>query len=511
MYKLVIIDDKPNVIEGIRRFGNWVERGIEVVGDASNGLEALKLIEKTRPDIALTDIAMPLLDGLAFTEQAHKILPHLKIIILSGYDQFDYARQALRLGVMDYLLKPVKIEQIVAAVERARAVLKAEENAAQELLTLRRNTQKSEWQREVDGFIEQPERWATLCEAEAETLLNRLGLVRWSSDLRLMLFTPTDLIVPVEQFWQQTNAPERLMVEKDRYGLTVTDEAEAIRLTESWEQPRRPGSHLILSRPVNHPGELPQLYAALLDSLELVEFNQAEVTELLISSEQLARSALTYPVAVEREISQCLRVGLGAVIPGLVKKFYREASASGLLDQTEARAIGLRLLAECGRVLSEQGLENPLAPIYGLPTEESRHRAELEARLSVLITEQADQIVAQRQTKNKSAVERATDFIQANLHREISLDDVAEQLHFTPSYLANLFKKATGETVVEYISRLKMERAAELVCDPDSKIATVAQVLGYNDRRYFSELFRRKFGCTPSEYRERFWLGRRQS
>jgi two-component system response regulator YesN len=248
-----------------------------------------------------------------------------------------------------------------------------------------------------------------------------------------------------------------------------------------------------------------------LDSLEVVEFNQADLNELLVKSEQLARSALTYPVAVEREIGQCLRVGLGAVMPGLVKKFYQEASAGELIDPTEARAIGLRLLAECSRVLAEQSLENPLTPIYGLQAEESRHRAELEARLSALITEQADQIAAQRQTKNKSAVERATDFIQANLHREISLDDVAEQLHFTPSYLANLFKKATGETVVEYISRLKMERAAELVCDPDTKIAAVAQALGYNDRRYFSELFRRMFGCTPSEYRERFWLNGRPS
>jgi two-component system response regulator YesN len=510
MYKLIIIDDKPNVIEGIRRFGNWAERGIEVVGSALNGQEALKLIETTQPDIAITDIAMPLLDGLAFTEQAHKILPRLRIIILSGYDQFEYARQALRLGVMDYLLKPVKIDQIVAAVERAKAALQAEENTAEELLAFRRQTQKSEWQHEIDGMLEQPERWVALCQTETETALNRLGLINWSPSLRLLLFTPPDLLDAIEQFWLQTPTQERLIVAKERYGLTLAEEIEASQLAEALNLQSLPNSHLILGQPASHPTQLPQLYAALVDTFKLVEFNQTELTGALLSSEQLVPAPVVYPVAVEREIIQCLRIGLAEEVTGLIKKFYQEARVVGLLDPVEARDIGMRLLTECGRMLTREGYESQLPPLYGLYPEEGRSLAELEARVSHLIIEQVSQIATQRQAKNKSAVERATEFIQANLHREISLDDVAGELHFTSSYLANLFKKATGETVVEYISRLKMERAAELVCDPDIKIGTIAQTLGYNDRRYFSELFRRKFGCTPSEYRERFWLGRRQ-
>ncbi len=508
MYKLVIIDDKPNVIEGIRRFGEWAERGIEVVGDASNGMEALKLIETTRPDIAITDIAMPLLNGLAFTEQALKILPHLKIIVLSGYDQFDYAQQALRLGVLDYLLKPVKIDQIIATVERAKVTLQHEAITAEELMALRRHTQKSEWQREVDTFLEHPERWINLCETETSTVLNRLGLTRWATTMRLLIFTPAELLAPIEQFWQQTDSPERLTLAKDRYGLTIAEESEAVRLSQ--ELAKQQG-HLILSRPATYPRQLPRLYAELIDALELVEFNQAELTGMLLKTEQLTRTSLVYPSAVEREISQCLRVGMVEMIPELIKKFYQASSTGKLLDPTEARAIGLRLLAECGRVLATQGYDGQLSPISGLYAEDCRQRADLETRLSDLITEQAVQIATQRQAKTKSAVEQAIEFIQENLYREISLDNVATQLHFTPSYLANQFKKATGETVVEYISRLKMEKAAEMVCDPDIKIATVAQALGYNDRRYFSELFRRKYDCTPSEYRERYWLSRREA
>lgn len=100
-------------------------------------------------------------------------------------------------------------------------------------------------------------------------------------------------------------------------------------------------------------------------------------------------------------------------------------------------------------------------------------------------------------------VDMACAFIKQNLHRDISLDDVAGELHFSASYLASVFKKAIGKTVVEYITQLKMERAASLLRDPQAKIGRIAEALGYSDRRYFSELFRRYSSCTPSKYRER--------
>jgi two-component system response regulator YesN len=223
-----------------------------------------------------------------------------------------------------------------------------------------------------------------------------------------------------------------------------------------------------------------------------------------------ATTPLGYPSLVERDLVLSLRAGLSAQVLLLLDTFFEKLTLNLLVEPSFIRAACLELLSAATHALAEMGLTTESASYCASGLERCPNLPALKAQLGQLLTNFAQQVVEQRNAKNKSPVERAIEFIRTNLNREISLDDVASYTHFTSSYLANLFKKATGETVVEYISRLKMEKAAELVCNPDAKIAAVAQSLGYSDRRYFSELFRRRFGCTPSEYRDKF-LGLKES
>jgi two-component system response regulator YesN len=356
--KLILIDDKQNVIDGIATLGHWEQHAIEFAGSALNGQEALNLIEGVRPDIAITDITMPLMDGLAFTEAALKRIPHLKIIILSGYDQFEYAQRAIRLGVLEYLTKPIKIEQIVEAVLRARDKLLAEQAQATEIDTLR---------------------------------------------------------------------------------------------------------------------------------------NQANLLPLP------ENCAAAYPTDVEREVILALKAGAAPAFDSALARFFES------LDPACQRTASFELLAVAMRALAEMGSDDAgSASAYAAQISQTE---DVRSTLHTLLHTYVKRIDDQRQ--NRGAVDLARDFIREHLHEDISLDDVATAVHFTAGYLAHLFKKGTGETVVEYINRLKMERAAVLICDPTTKISVVAQAVGYNDRRYFTELFRRRYGCSPSEYRERFISGAR--
>lgn len=126
MYKLVIVDDKVDIIQGIRAIGRWAEYGVEVAGWAYDGQEALKLIEQIRPEIVITDIMMPVMDGLKLIELVRKAYPEIKVIILSGYDEFSYAQQAIKLGAEEYLLKPVEIQQLHQVVYRVKEKLDRE-------------------------------------------------------------------------------------------------------------------------------------------------------------------------------------------------------------------------------------------------------------------------------------------------------------------------------------------------------------------------------------------------
>ncbi len=362
-YKLIIIDDKQNVIDGIRQLGNWSEHDVEYAGSAANGVEALALLEDVEPDIAITDISMPLMDGLSFAEKALDRFPQLKIIILSGYDQFDYAQKAIRLGVLEYLTKPIKIEQIIEAVLKARDRLVTERAQEIELESLRRQGR---------GFHE-----------------------------------------PID-----------------------------------------PTSR--------------------------------------------------YPERVERDILLAIKAGAEPALVKGIDAFFCALNA----DPGYLRTASFELLTVATRALAEAGVETQAATPFAAQLNRARTLDELKATLSVILSDYARQIDAMVRAQNRGPVDLALQFIHEHLHEEISLNDVAEAIHFTAGYLAHLFKKATGETVVEYISRLKMERAANLICAPDAKIGAVAQALGYSDRRYFSELFRRYYGYSPSEYREKFVSGR---
>jgi two-component system, response regulator YesN len=506
MYKLLLIDDKLNVVEGIRRFGNWAERGVEVVGVAANGQDALRLVVETRPDVALTDINMPLLDGLGFIEEALKIAPALKIIVLSGYDQFDYARRALQLGVLDYLLKPVKIDQIVAAVEKACLKLDSERQSSTELDVLRRRQRLGERRQEILALLQNAPGWSERLLQLSPAELAEMGLQINPSGYRIAVFQPaTDGYRTADALLELMG--ETGFVLPDANGKTGVIMVSGDRTEPVLQklQELQPDAFIAVSGLCQPLNDLTVAYAQALNALSRGFFVDESEDGQLVWAEKLppAPSQTNYPSRLEREILVSVKAGAESQTGQLAHGFY-EALAKTTRDAGYCRAASLELLAVAVRTLHEAGVEVEPAVNYAARIEACQKLSELRELITHVLMGYAQQVSEQHGGKHKTPVERATEFIRANLHREISLDDVASHLSFTSGYLAHIFKKATGQTVVEYIYRLKMERAAELLCDPDAKIASIAGALGYGDRRYFSELFRRHFNCTPSQYREKY-------
>jgi two-component system response regulator YesN len=509
MYKLILVDDKPNVVEGIRRFGDWVNYGVEVVGVAGNGKEALQLIQHFKPDIAVTDIAMPLMDGLVFTEEALKINPRLKIIILSGYDQFEYAQKAIQLGVMEYLLKPVKIDQIVEAVQKACQRIHSEQDTFQELDNLRLQQQSQERQQQLAGFLEHPASWTEQFARLTPNQLQNLGLLTGEAGYQVIVFQPASLAKTApEQFFPML-MESGFMLTLNNHGVSMIgkEQVEAVKhkLLEL-----NPLATIVISRVYHKLNDLTLAFQEALNALPLSFFDTTPNQVISVGNLVTSLNQPAYPNRLEREILVVVRAGANGQLEKLIEQFYKELCNNTILP-SYVRAASLELLAVTARTLNENGFSlEPAGSFAGL-IENCPYLSQLKVIMLDILSEYANQVEIQRSGKNKSPVDRAIEFIQTNLHRDISLDDVAAYTNFTAGYLAHIFKKATGQTVLEFISQHKMQRAAEMVCNPDAKITAVAQLLGYSDRRYFSELFRRHFGCTPSEYRERFLAGVREN
>jgi two-component system response regulator YesN len=409
MWKVMLVEDEWIVREGLKQTINWEEADCEVVGEASNSAEALKQLAALEPDILLTDIRMPGMNGVEMAEQAVRLLSDAEIIFLTGFDDFPYVQQALRLGACDYVLKPTNPDELMNVLRRAAERLRTRRQARIEQERLRRELMQT-----------QPMALELLA--------------------RLMLLGLADEAQAAQWAEQTAHWPQRALV------IAATwDEDGTRRVLFDWLNARRAG------RDDQADGE----EAPLRVTVPLTEQSLAAVcfTE--------AEDALTEPL-------QSLQ------------------TQHPLLDLR----IGISRLHD--------------------------HRTELRRayREALLALEHAQAAAAVRQYEEKADIRLNADWSFADVLRvihlrygeAISLQEMAARLHMSESNFSKLFKKHAGSSFSEYITGVRVKKAKELLRRPDIKVYEVALRCGYQDQRYFSQIFRKWTGLTPSQYKQRLGM-----
>jgi two-component system response regulator YesN len=526
MYRILIIDDEPVVREGISQTIDWAALGYELVGACRDGREGLEALETHSPDVVLTDICMPFVDGLELAAWIGERYPTTRTILLTGYDEFEYAHEAVKLRVSDFILKPITAAELS---DRLAAV-----------------------RRELDQERDQRERAARVYEQLKESLpvlrerfLNRL--VRNAID-------PDEFAHKTEILELEIPGPAYIVLVCDRDGSDGDDELTVFaiqRLIESTLAEHRGAvsfstssdeSVIIvsdedidtaLSRGLRCAERVSEVIGTQLGNTVSIGVGMAvDSISALPESFRDARTALEHRLVLgENHIITVDQVRGGSETPraadnsGARARFIQALKTGEVgesreaIDEivgdlrrtgagTDACSVALqRLLAEALNALESLGLEyervpglesNPFTALDGLKTLDGMRSWFLE------MSENARQLLDERRVRHSryKAVEAEELIKERYAESDLSLTGVCSALSVSKSYLSPVFKAHTGMTFVEYLTHVRMERARELLTTGDFKTYEVAARVGFRDAHYFSLTFRKQTGLSPTEFRE---------
>ncbi|MBD2864922.1 response regulator transcription factor [Paenibacillus oceani] len=534
MVKLMIVDDESIIRKGIRTSIDWWKLDVDIVGEARNGKEALELCEQLKPDIVVTDIRMPHMDGLELARQLKERVPQTKIVIISGYDDFDYARQALKIGVNEYLMKPV------GATELEALITKISEEIARERKKIEEEQSNLELIRENFPFIQR--KWVNRLLKGANT--DAAVLFEQAGQLNISLEGPeyAALVVDVDDFRLITEHASDRDKELTLYAIAnITEEVLSSvfactvcqsdfdyinlfvnanmknkhRLIECCEEIQRcVARYMKLSVTIGAGAYVRELKDLHKSSAQAVFAMQSKVYrgkgQIIVYGEtetgDESKRKLLPPSENDKELLQNLSVMDQTKIDALLdERFLQFAHSHVPYEHIKALCLKWVILAmahleQMGVNLGESQLAalNPYEEIEKYETTEDIRRW-----LGDLFAAFIESIAAYKNVRFKHIVTAAIKYIQEHYAEDIRLEDVSSQVFVTPNYFSRVFKEETGQHFTEWLNTYRVDKAKVLLKDVGTKIYEVAERVGYNDYKYFTHVFKKYTGFTPKEYRNR--------
>lgn len=497
--RIVIADDEQWVRAALKEMLPEADFDVEIVGEAADGGRMAELVEEKKPDIAFVDIRMPQMNGLEGIAAAKEKSPDTMWVILSGYSDFQYAQQAIRLGVEEYLLKPVspeKLRETLVNVKKRKYVEKAN-----------RNTDFQNWL--ISSFY-----------MGNRSVSNKEFSDLWMIGLLLCFDT---WVEPQERDdYQKRTAElmERRMEEPEKYGnvyraLFVSGEGKmtlAAGVTPGTDKSRKAEIRDWFYSLQKELSKISDIHCILTGICTGWRKNAAEMFACFHAEEELGYCRITAgPDRIwsmeelekaGKAMSSCKRNMCRRL--ALVAEGMRKGSYLHFIDcvvRAEEEWIGCRPQATD---TEHANMKRYLAVTTGISrflTREEFRKMELGEAL-LLIREKAREVLARGKTKEREedVVKLAEDYIRGHYGEDISVAQIAEQLSLTPNYLSALFHKKTGTTFVKYLTRVRMLEAERLLQNTSLPVWRVAEATGFSDTRYFTKIFKDYFGILPSEY-----------
>lgn len=525
-YKILLVDDEEEVRTSIIKKIEWDKVGFTVIGDAENGRDALEKVEALEPDVILTDIRMPYMDGLSLAKQIRELRPSIKIIIFSGYDDFEYAKQAISLNITEYILKPVNAKELMEILERVR------KNLDEEIERLRGETALKESYYKNLSILR-------------ENFLGNLVKGKIKSDEISLYMDEYDLPLTNGNFWiaikinmkKATAEPNRLCAEGlltvsvrnlleeklTNWGdfatfqrpsglcgiIAMKSEKSLSSLMAILEDTCRE-SKRILKQPltigigsvVNRLEDMEISYSG---SREAVEYSKFAGDVIYINDvEPVRESIMRLDEKAEAMLNYSLRFGdeesIISCVEDIAQKMRGAKSHSGI----QAYVIGI--LNAVLRVVQKYELDEELifgeyidynGVLSGVSTPE-----ELLNWLKSICFSISACLTKERAGTTKTLVREAKRYIEENYsNSDLSLEMICGHLHMSTAYFSTVFKREVGESYTSYLTGIRLEKAVELLKDTDYKTYMIAAKVGYDEPNYFSYVFKRRYGVSPNKFR----------
>lgn len=531
-YKVLAADDEFWSRENIRSLFPWEEYSLEFLEPACDGEEVLERIPEEKPDIILTDINMPFLSGLELLERLQKEYPDIITIAISGYDDFDKVKGVFVSGGLDYLLKPVGKEELVKVLTKALGVLEERENAKRQDETSRIQEHK------LSSFLEDSEYSALLSgklygQSASQTHISSTSTFSEVATLMVKFYNITEIAERfdhdnLQMSWniksrlkELTGSAENPIIfnnsnKMSEFLIVETADAKALKslaeniLKEFPLQEYGPVS-VVLHEQTSSLDDIGTIYRELVAALVTRPFSRNHC--ILSCPEEKNNGEIQTigklaPAHMETELYHLLLTGQKAETEKLIFKTcdFRHCD-NGSWSYLDVKQYAGRITGILYRYVQEK------CPELTAQAEEAMDNIDyymkclnapsLFASLKILL----DSLWESGEDKSSDSssimqqVEQIHRYIERSYHENITLTALAEQYHMDASYLSRIFSQKYGETIIAFLTRIRMEKAAELMKDQDKKLETISFLVGYDDYNYFSRVFRKKMGCSPREYR----------
>lgn len=513
VYKVFLVEDEITTRDGIRDNVDWKSAGFELCGESPDGEIALSQIETTQPDVLITDIKMPFMDGLQLCKIIREHMPWMKIIIISGYNDFHYAQTAIKLGVTEYLLKPVSVQNLQETLSRVAVSLDQERIERAQLKRLRSQVE--------DNLSMLREKFLLRLVTGGESSLSaieqsqQLGLSLLSAYYQVVLLEikPGDgarmfdfqTCQRIEQLITEmigTN-PDVMLTKKDleEYCLILKGEnldqlaqegPFIVRLIQS-EVEKETKCKLVygFGSPQQRLGDLHRSFAEALVKVK-GSHDEIETGELEKLDHALLRSFL--------------ETGSIEELPSFIAKSIEPIIEAALRSRLLKQYVLIDLVLAATQFVSDLGgnTERIIPPEYQKNDYPDRFQTidQIKSEITKLFSAAIEFRGSLTENNRPAIIQQAKSYIAAHFSNpDLSLNEVAAQVNFSPNHFSAVFKNETGVNFRDYLAQTRLEQAKKLLITTSMKCAEVAYQCGYNDPHYFSLIFRRNYNQSPKQFR----------
>ena len=488
--KVFLVEDETVIREGLRDRIPWDQFGYRFVGEAADGEMALPLIRKTKPDVLITDIKMPFMDGLSLSKIVSKEFPRMKIIIISGYDDFAYAVEMLRNGVLEYILKPIEREKITEILKKLNAEIESRKEKEE-------NNQKIGYQQmrhlmlsdEISG-----EEQRTIESQYADHFYTGNYYVCCQNQVKRGELSDDNYI-----FMKNMNDNDIFIVPAENLSLLLKNELQDGYIGISaahcgLESIRQAYAESVMMRKKAFVrNKVEAQYGVFQEKIpEGLITEAAKLTEEAARIQRVQLIGTDHTDDLEKSFHQFFyEVKNGrideAVFESCMKDFFTE------VEKTYQNALETEgeLLLECKEIWSENCIDSYEDKVM-----------EFVLQLHEKINSSYDQ------NKNVQKIKMAVDYIEENYAKDLNMAVVSNYISMNYSLFSYSFKQYTGSNFVNYLKEIRMREAKKLLTETDMKIIEISQAVGYDNEKHFMKIFKATCGVSPTEYRHNAYLSK---
>lgn len=531
MIKIFLVEDEFVVREGIKKTIDWEAHGYEFCGEAGDGELAYPLIQKLKPDIVITDIKMPFMDGLALSKLIKKEMPWIEIMILSGFEEFEYAKEGIKLGIAQYLTKPINgsdlLREINAVAEKIRE--KARERAIREKYIKEMKEGFAKERKDLFHYLVT----GSKSTAELLELAGRLEIDLSAIWYNILLFKMqsakqgheeySNRLIEIEkQIAELAESRELLLFHRELEGLAFLFRADSEEELKEKQKSFIDELEILLADDkdvryfggvgvaVNRMSELPQCFET---ACHVFAHRYFVRESAILRSEEVetppsaAREDFSLdqvdPKNMDRsKIKDFLKMGQKEEVIYFVEEFFK-AMGKGALNSTIFRQYVLMDVYFCvAEFLEEINIPRDEIDAPDVLTESMQSEKSIVTYMAEIIKNALELRENAASNRYRNVLDEVMKYIEKHYaEEELSLNLLASHVNFSPNHLSMIFSQQTGKSFIKYLTEYRMQKAKELLRCTGKRSSEISVEVGYKDAHYFSYLFKKTQGMTPTQYR----------